>query len=123
MWLKLSGEAEVEVRRQASTPMIEANIEALSEFSLADDVKSTLYYTFKKNEKIYTTSKKSDMSAWAHTQSFLLAVCVLLILLLPVITFFAVLEIRRYQLTEYEALPVVDGSIHFAVTSCGLVEG
>ena len=63
MWHKLSGEAEVEVRRQASTPMLEANIEALSEFSLADDVKSTLYYTFKKNEKIYTTSKKSDMSA------------------------------------------------------------
>ena len=56
MWYKLGdGDHEQVTRREASIPMLEANIEALSEFSLVDNFKSSLYDAYKRHEKVYLT--------------------------------------------------------------------
>ncbi len=64
MWTKLPDHGEArQGRLPVPVPMLEANIEALSEFSLTDDLKTSLQQSLKKNEKCYITGEKSCFSS------------------------------------------------------------
>ena len=51
-------------------------------------------------------------------------VCVVLVLVVPVAVILVTLEVRKHhQAAGYESSPLMDGSYHIGLTSCGPVEG